>query len=37
VSAIVQPGGSQGDDEMNAAAHAAGIAMIFTATRHFKH
>lgn len=37
VSAIVQPGGSQGDDEVIAAANAAGIAMIFTATRHFKH
>jgi phosphoribosylaminoimidazolecarboxamide formyltransferase/IMP cyclohydrolase len=37
VRAIVQPGGSQGDDEVIAAADAAGMAMIFTGTRHFLH
>jgi phosphoribosylaminoimidazolecarboxamide formyltransferase/IMP cyclohydrolase len=37
VRAIVQPGGSQGDEETIAAADAAGIAMVFTGTRHFLH
>lgn len=37
VSAIVQPGGSVRDDEVVAAADAAGLAMVFTGTRHFWH
>lgn len=37
VRAIVQPGGSKGDDEVIAAADEAGIAMIFTGVRHFRH
>jgi phosphoribosylaminoimidazolecarboxamide formyltransferase/IMP cyclohydrolase len=37
VRAIIQPGGSQGDEEVIAAADAAGMAMLFTGTRHFSH
>jgi phosphoribosylaminoimidazolecarboxamide formyltransferase/IMP cyclohydrolase len=37
VTAVVQPGGSVRDEEVIAAAHAAGIAMFFTGTRHFSH
>jgi len=37
VAAIVQPGGSQKDDEVIAAANKYGIAMVFTGKRHFKH
>jgi phosphoribosylaminoimidazolecarboxamide formyltransferase/IMP cyclohydrolase len=37
VSAIVQPGGSQKDSDVIAAADRHGIAMIFTGKRHFKH
>jgi phosphoribosylaminoimidazolecarboxamide formyltransferase/IMP cyclohydrolase len=37
VRAIVQPGGSRGDREVIAAANAAGLAMVFTRTRHFLH
>jgi phosphoribosylaminoimidazolecarboxamide formyltransferase/IMP cyclohydrolase len=37
VSAIVQPGGSMRDDEVVAAADAAGVAMVFTGVRHFWH
>ncbi len=37
VSAIVQPGGSQRDDESIAAANEHGIAMLFTGVRHFRH
>lgn len=37
VTAIVQPGGSVKDDEVVAAADAAGIAMVFTGIRHFWH
>ena len=37
VRAIVQPGGSVRDEEVIAAANAAGIAMFFTGTRHFSH
>jgi phosphoribosylaminoimidazolecarboxamide formyltransferase/IMP cyclohydrolase len=37
VIAIVQPGGSVRDEEVIAAAGAAGIAMFFTGTRHFSH
>ena len=37
VIAVVQPGGSVRDEEVIAAAQAAGIAMFFTGTRHFSH
>lgn len=37
IAAVVQPGGSVRDAEVIAAADAAGIAMVFTGTRHFKH
>ena len=37
VVALVQPGGSVRDDEVIAAAEAAGITMFFTGTRHFSH
>lgn len=35
--AIIQPGGSMRDDEVIAAADAAGLAMVFTGMRHFRH
>ena len=37
VRAIVQPGGSVKDSEAIAAADAAGVAMVLTGERHFKH
>lgn len=37
ISAIIQPGGSIRDEEVIAAADAAGIIMVFTGYRHFKH
>jgi phosphoribosylaminoimidazolecarboxamide formyltransferase / IMP cyclohydrolase len=37
VRAIIQPGGSIRDDEVVAAADEAGVAMVFTSRRHFKH
>ena len=37
VVAIAQPGGSKRDDECIAAADEAGIAMVFTEVRHFRH
>lgn len=37
VSAIMQPGGSVRDGEVVAAADAAGIAMVATGVRHFRH
>ena len=37
ITAIVQPGGSIRDDEVIAAANQAGIAMVFTGVRHFRH
>ena len=36
-TALIQPGGSMRDDEVIAAADAAGLAMVFTGMRHFKH
>ncbi|MFZ5710371.1 MAG: bifunctional phosphoribosylaminoimidazolecarboxamide formyltransferase/IMP cyclohydrolase [Pseudomonadota bacterium] len=36
-TAVIQPGGGMRDDEVIAAADAAGIAMVFTAMRHFRH
>jgi len=35
--AVIQPGGSVRDDEVIAAADERGVAMVFTATRHFRH
>jgi phosphoribosylaminoimidazolecarboxamide formyltransferase/IMP cyclohydrolase len=37
VTAIIQPGGSVRDEEVINAANEHGIAMIFTAMRHFRH
>jgi phosphoribosylaminoimidazolecarboxamide formyltransferase/IMP cyclohydrolase len=37
ITAIIQPGGSIRDPEVLAAANAAGLAMVFTGTRHFLH
>jgi phosphoribosylaminoimidazolecarboxamide formyltransferase / IMP cyclohydrolase len=37
VRAIIQPGGSQRDPEVVDACDAAGVAMVFTARRHFRH
>lgn len=36
-TAVIQPGGSMRDDDVIAAADAAGIAMVFTGMRHFRH
>jgi len=36
-TAVIQPGGSVRDDEVIAAADEAGIAMVFTGMRHFRH
>ena len=36
-TAVIQPGGSIRDDEVIAAADEAGIAMLFTGMRHFRH
>jgi phosphoribosylaminoimidazolecarboxamide formyltransferase/IMP cyclohydrolase len=37
VTAAIQPGGSVRDEEVIAAADRAGVAMVFTGTRHFRH
>jgi len=37
VTAVIQPGGSMRDDEVIAAADEAGLAMVFTGVRHFRH
>ncbi len=37
VAAIIQPGGSRRDPEVVEAADAAGVAMVFTSRRHFRH
>lgn len=37
VTAVVQPGGSVRDDEVVAAADEAGLAMVVTGERHFRH
>ncbi|WP_323766464.1 bifunctional phosphoribosylaminoimidazolecarboxamide formyltransferase/IMP cyclohydrolase [Antarctobacter sp.] len=34
---VIQPGGSMRDDEVIAAADEAGLAMVFTGMRHFRH
>jgi len=36
-TACIQPGGSKNDAEVIAAANAAGMAMVFTGHRHFRH
>jgi len=36
-TAAIQPGGSRRDEEVIAAADQAGIAMVFTGVRHFRH
>jgi phosphoribosylaminoimidazolecarboxamide formyltransferase / IMP cyclohydrolase len=36
-SCVIQPGGSIRDDDVIAAADAAGLAMVFTGMRHFRH
>jgi len=37
VTCIIQPGGSIRDQDVIATADAAGMAMVFTGTRHFRH
>ena len=37
VTAVIQPGGSMRDPEVIAAADEAGMAMVFTGIRHFRH
>jgi phosphoribosylaminoimidazolecarboxamide formyltransferase/IMP cyclohydrolase len=37
VQAVIQPGGSQRDGEVIDACDEAGVAMVFTARRHFRH
>jgi len=37
ITAVVQPGGSKKDEDVIAAANEAGIAMVFTGVRHFRH
>ena len=37
VTAVIQPGGSKRDDEIIAAADGAGLAMVMTGMRHFRH
>ena len=36
-TAVIQPGGSKRDDEVIAACDDAGVAMVFTGRRHFRH
>jgi phosphoribosylaminoimidazolecarboxamide formyltransferase/IMP cyclohydrolase len=36
-TAVIQPGGSMRDEEVIRAANEAGLAMIFTGMRHFRH
>jgi len=36
-TAVIQPGGSMRDEEVIAAADEAGLAMVFTGHRHFRH
>ncbi|WP_114416267.1 bifunctional phosphoribosylaminoimidazolecarboxamide formyltransferase/IMP cyclohydrolase [Marinospirillum perlucidum] len=37
ITAVIQPGGSVRDEEVIQAANEAGIAMVFTGMRHFRH
>jgi phosphoribosylaminoimidazolecarboxamide formyltransferase/IMP cyclohydrolase len=36
-TAVIQPGGSMRDDDVIKAADEAGLAMVFTGIRHFRH
>ena len=37
IAAVIQPGGSMRDTEVIEAANKAGMAMMFTGMRHFRH
>ena len=37
IAAVVEPGGSVRDEEVVAVADAAGMAVVFTGERHFRH
>ena len=37
IQSIIQPGGSIRDDEVISAADDAGLSMVFTGMRHFRH
>jgi phosphoribosylaminoimidazolecarboxamide formyltransferase/IMP cyclohydrolase len=37
VHAVIQPGGSRRDPEVVEACDAAGVAMVFSSRRHFRH
>jgi phosphoribosylaminoimidazolecarboxamide formyltransferase/IMP cyclohydrolase len=37
ITAVIQPGGSVGDDKVIAAANRLGLAMVFAGVRHFRH
>ena len=37
IAAVIQPGGSMRDEQVIAAANEAGMAMVFTGMRHFRH
>ncbi|MCA9253413.1 MAG: bifunctional phosphoribosylaminoimidazolecarboxamide formyltransferase/IMP cyclohydrolase, partial [Phycisphaerales bacterium] len=37
VTAVIQPGGSKNDDDVITACDDAGISMVLTGTRHFRH
>ena len=37
ITAVIQPGGSVGDEKVLAAANQLGLAMVFTGVRHFRH
>ena len=37
IAAVIQPGGSKRDEEVIAAGNEAGVAMVFTGRRHFRH
>ena len=37
IRAVIQPGGSMRDPEVIAAADEAGVAMVLTGMRHFRH
>jgi phosphoribosylaminoimidazolecarboxamide formyltransferase/IMP cyclohydrolase len=37
ITAVIQPGGAMRDDNVIAAADEAGMAMVFTGMRHFRH
>ena len=37
IRSVIQPGGSKRDDEVIAACNEAGVAMVFTSRRHFRH